>query len=103
MIDYITILNLVKNFKPGCAPAYGRCMPGFLLSLSSVSVCICVCVCMCVCPRGHKLLVAGFRLYMIGRIMAAAFQFHFMALAIDVVDRHDPSNEMRRQFQPKKT
>ena len=40
---------------------------------------------------------------MIGRIIAAAFQFRFMALAIDVIDRHDPSNEMRRQLQPNKT
>ena len=35
--------------------------------------------------------------------MAAAFQFRFMALAIDVIDRRDPSNEMRRQLQPSKT
>ena len=35
--------------------------------------------------------------------MAAAFQFHFMALAIDVIDRRGPSNEMRHQLQPKKT
>ena len=40
---------------------------------------------------------------MIGRIIAAAFQFCFMALAIDVIDRRDPSNEMHRQLQPKKT
>ena len=35
--------------------------------------------------------------------MAAAFQFHFMTLAVDVIDRWGPSNEMRRQLQPKKT
>ena len=58
---------------------------------------------MCVHPRGHKLLVAGFRLYMIGRIIAVAFQFRFMACAIDVIDRRDPSNKMHRQLQPKKT
>ena len=40
---------------------------------------------------------------MIGRIIAAAFQFRFMALAIDVIDRRDPSNEMHRQLQPNKT
>ena len=40
---------------------------------------------------------------MIGRIIAAAFQFRFMALSIDVIDRLDPSNEMRRQLQPNKT
>ena len=38
---------------------------------------------------------------MIGWIISAAFQFHFMALAINVIDRHGPSNEMRRQLQPK--
>ena len=27
-----------------------------------------------------------------------AFQFHFMAIAVDVIDRRDPSNEMRHQF-----
>ena len=32
----------------------------------------------------------------------AAFQFHFMVLAIDVIDRCDPSNKMHRQLQPKK-
>ena len=40
---------------------------------------------------------------MIGRIIAAAFHFRFMAVAIDVIDRHGPSNEMQRQLQPKKT
>ena len=39
---------------------------------------------------------------MIGRIIAAAFQFRFMALAIDEIDRRDPSNEMHRQLQPNK-
>ena len=29
-------------------------------------------------------------------MIAATFQFHFMALTVDVIDRHDPSNEMRR-------
>ena len=33
----------------------------------------------------------------------AAFQLHFMALAIDVIDRCGPSDEMHRQLQPKKT
>ena len=33
---------------------------------------------------------------MIGRIVAAAFHFRFIALAVDVIDRCDPSNEMRR-------
>ena len=33
----------------------------------------------------------------------AAFQFHFMALANDVIDRHDPSNEMCCELYPKKT
>ena len=47
--------------------------------------------------------MACFRLYMIGRIIVATFHFRFMALAIDVIDRRDPSNEMRRQLQPKNT
>ena len=37
--------------------------------------------------------------------MAAAFRqlhFHSMAFAIDVIDRHGPSNEMHRQLMPKK-
>ena len=33
---------------------------------------------------------------MIGRITAANFQFRFMALAVNVIDRRDPSNKMRR-------
>ena len=32
----------------------------------------------------------------------AAFQVCFMALAINVVDMHGPSNEMRCQLYPKK-
>ena len=35
--------------------------------------------------------------------MAAAFRFRFIALAVNVIDRHGPSNKMRRQLQPKKT
>ena len=30
---------------------------------------------------------------MIGRIIPVAFQFHFMALAVDVIDRCGPGNE----------
>ena len=40
---------------------------------------------------------------MIGRIIAVAFQLRFMARAIDVIDRHDPSKEMYRQLQSNKT
>ena len=68
-----------------------------------VCVCVCACVCVCVRPRGHKLLVTLFKLHMIGIIIAAAFQFRFMACPIDGIDRRDPSNEMRHQLQPKKT
>ena len=32
----------------------------------------------------------------------AAFMFRFMAVAVDVIDRRGPSNEMHRQLQPKK-
>ena len=35
--------------------------------------------------------------------MAAAFQFSFMALAVDVIDRRAPSNKMRHQLQSEKT
>ena len=40
---------------------------------------------------------------MIGRIIATAFQFRFMAIAINIIDRRDPNNEMHHQSQPKKT
>ena len=40
---------------------------------------------------------------MIGRIISATFQFCFMALAVDVIDRRGPSNEMCGHLQPKKT
>ena len=40
---------------------------------------------------------------MIGSITSAAFHFRFMTLAVDVIDRRGPYNEMRRQLQPKKT
>ena len=40
---------------------------------------------------------------MIGRIIAAAFQFRFIALAIYVINRCGPSNEMRHRLQPNKT
>ena len=36
---------------------------------------------------------------MIGRIIAAAFQLYIMALAVDVIDKYGPSNEMRHQLQ----
>ena len=35
--------------------------------------------------------------------MATGFQFRIVALAIDVIDRRDPSNEVRCQLQSKKT
>ena len=40
---------------------------------------------------------------MIVWIIAAAFQFCFMTIAVNVIDRRGPSNEMRLQLQPKKT
>ena len=36
-------------------------------------------------------------------MIAAAFQLRFVALAVNVIDRSGPSNEMRFQLQPKKT
>ena len=35
--------------------------------------------------------------------MSTAFQFCFMALAVDFIDRCGPSNKMHHQLQPKKT
>ena len=35
--------------------------------------------------------------------MAAAFQVSIIALAVDVIDRRGPRNEMRCQLRPKKT
>ena len=40
---------------------------------------------------------------MIGWIIAAAFHFRFIALAVNIMDRRGLSNEMRRQLKPKKT
>ena len=40
---------------------------------------------------------------MIGLIISAAFQFCFMALAVDFIDRRGPSSKMCHQLQPKKT
>ena len=42
-------------------------------------------------------------LKIIGRIIAAAFQLHIMAFAVNVIDRHGPNKEMYCQLQPKKT
>ena len=36
-------------------------------------------------------------------MIAAAFRLHFMALAVDVIDRCGPSIKMRLQLLPKKT
>ena len=36
-------------------------------------------------------------------MIAAAFQFSFMALAVDVIYSRGLSNKMHRQLQPKKT
>ena len=40
---------------------------------------------------------------MTGSIITAAFYLHFMTLAIDVIRRRGPSNEIHRQLQPKNT
>ena len=39
---------------------------------------------------------------MIGCMLSAAFQLYFMALAINVVNRCDPSNKIRHYLQLKK-
>ena len=36
-------------------------------------------------------------------MIAAAFQSCFMSLAVNVIDRRGPSNEIHHQLQPKKT
>ena len=41
--------------------------------------------------------------YMFGLMIFAAFQFCFIALAVNVFDSHGHSNKMRPQLQPKKT
>ena len=40
---------------------------------------------------------------MIGLIIAASFHFHFIALAVNVIDRRGPSNEKHCHLQPNKT
>ena len=35
-------------------------------------------------------------------MISTAFQFCFMALAVNVIDRHGPSNKNASQLQPKK-
>ena len=74
----------VLGFLASNVTAWFCVQPGSLKSLSCVLY-----VCMDVYPWGH----------MIGWIIAAAFQFRFIALAVHVVD----SNEMYHQLQPKKT
>ena len=40
---------------------------------------------------------------MIGLIIAASFYFYFIALAVNVIDRHGPSSKKHRHLQPNKT
>ena len=35
-------------------------------------------------------------------MIKAAFQLSFMAFAVNIINRHGPNNEMRRQLNPKK-
>ena len=39
---------------------------------------------------------------MIGWIISTTFQFQFIAIVVDVIDRRGNSNEMSCQLQPKK-
>ena len=49
----------------------------------------------CVHPQGHIRITSGVILTLNDWLNNfGCFQFRFMALAIDVIDRHDPSNEM---------
>ena len=72
-----------------------------------LSLCARTCVCMCLCVRVHvsmplrALITSGVILN--GLIITAAFQFHFMAPAVDFIDRRGPSNEIHRHLQPKET
>ena len=92
-------ITVHSPFKPG-VPAIGRHAPGFLKSLLSMNICMCMYVCMP--PRPY--ITSGVTLTLNDwLIIATAFQFRFIALAIDVIDRRGPSNEMRHQLQPKKT
>ena len=64
-------------------------MPGFLkINYFHAEMCVCVCV---YAPEAiHTQLVEQFLL-------------RFMALPIDAINRHDPSNKMHLQLQPKKS
>jgi len=96
-------LKLQKNFyrvlviiKPGvCRPVAGVRLV-FYNHFHSTKVCVYVCVCV-YAPE------ASGGIYMIGWIIAAAFQLHFVALVVDVIDRRGHSYEIRHQLQPKKT
>ena len=62
-----------------------------------MSVCLClVCVCVCVNVYTPEAITSG----MISTFYNClnAFQFCFMALAVDVIDRCGPSNEISRQL-----
>ena len=71
-----------------------------------VCVCVCsgacVCMCMCVypCLRGYKCGIR--RSCIIGYISSAAFQFQFIALAINTFDGCC-SSKMRHQLSTKKS
>ena len=78
-------------------------MPGFLkLFFSGKSVCVRVCVCVCVCvsaPRATKNHSREMKSeYPIKQVLATAFQFLCMALAIDTIDGQGLSNEAHREL-----
>ena len=66
-----------------------------------VCLCVCVrarvCVCACVCPPPRPHITSGVILTLNDWLNnCSCFQLRFMALAVDVIDKRDPSNEMRR-------
>ena len=60
-----------------------------------------VCVCVYAPEAISNYSVVILTLY--GWMISGAFQLLFMTLAVDVIDRSGPSNQMRHHLQPKKT
>ena len=58
--------------------------------------------CVCVCPPLRPYITSGVILALNDWLNNRSC-YCFMALCVDVIDRHGPSNEMRRQLQPKNT
>ena len=60
--------------------------------------CVCVCLCVHVSTPEAIYITSGVILILNDWLNnCGCFQFRFMALAVNVIDRRGPSNEMRRQ------